>query len=150
MRFEKNKRKATVYRSDGQRVDVNFFLSLYAEEHSGKELILDILNSEAAFLPVEDIHTGEIFFINKGRIMYLEIAERDLEDETILSPQRYVQVELINNEVMDLSIFLEMPEDRSRVSDYLNFSQEFIYLCGKEKDVILNKAFVFSVKDLCS
>lgn len=148
MRVEKNKRKATLCRSDGVKLDVNFFLSPYAEEHSGKELILDILNSDSTFLPVEDIRTGEIFFLNKGNVMFLEIPERDLADETLLSPEKSVQVELTNHEILNLSLFMEMPEERSRVSDYLHFSLGFIYLCGKERDIILNKTFVFSVKDL--
>ncbi|OPY73174.1 MAG: hypothetical protein A4E62_00590 [Syntrophorhabdus sp. PtaU1.Bin002] len=148
MRIEKNKRRVTLCRSDGMKLDVNFFLSPYAEGHSGKELMLDVLNSNSAFLPVEDIHTGATFFLNKSEVMFLEIPERDLAEETVLNPQKSVQVELTNHEILNLSLFMEMPEDRSRVSDYLNFSPGFIYLCGKEKDIILNKSFVFSVKDL--
>jgi hypothetical protein len=148
MRVEKIKRKVTLCRSDGMKLDVNFFLSPYAEGHSGKELILDILNSDSTFLPVEDIHTGAIIFFNKSRVMSLDIAERDLVDETLLSQEKSVQVELTNNETLNMSFFLEMPEERSRVSDYLNSTPQFIYLCGKERDIILNKAFVFSVKDL--
>ncbi|MCX5850237.1 MAG: hypothetical protein NTW65_12420 [Deltaproteobacteria bacterium] len=148
--MEKIKRKATLCQSNGMKLDVNFFLSPYAEGHSGKELVLDILNSDSTFLPAEDISTGEIFFLNKGRVMFLELTERDLAEETLLSQEKSVQVELTNNETLNMSIFMEMPEERSRVSDYLNFSPEFIYLCGKEKDIILNKAFVYSVKDLSS
>ena len=148
MRLEKIKRRVTLYRSDNVKLDVNFFLSPYAEGHSGRELILDILNSNSTFLPVEDIHTGAIFFLNKNGVMSLEIPERDLADETVLNPEKSVQVELTNHEILNLSLFMEMPEERSRVSDYLNFSPGFIYLCGKEKDIILNKSFVFSVKDL--
>ena len=148
MKVEKNKHRATVLRSDGLKLDVNFFLSPYANEHAGKELILDILNSGSAFLPAEDVNTGAIYFINTDNIMYLEISERDLEEETLLSREKRVQIELTNHETLDMSFFIEMPEERSRVSDYLHFSPGFIYLCGKERDVILNKAFVFSVKDL--
>lgn len=148
MRVKKIKRKATLCRSDGMKLDVNFFLSPYADEHSGKELVLDILNSDLTFLPIEDIRTGEIFFLNKDSVMFLEIPERDLADETLLSPEKRVLVELTNNETLNMSIFMEMREERSRVSDYLNFSPGFIYLCGKEMDIILNKAFVYSVKDL--
>jgi hypothetical protein len=148
MRVEKIKRKVTLCRSDGMKLDVNFFLSPYAEGHSGKELILDILNSDSTFLPVEDIRTGAIIFFNKSRVMSLDITERDLVDETLLSQEKSVQVELTNNETLNMSFFLEMPEERSRVSDYLNSTPQFIYLCGKERDIILNKAFVFSVKDL--
>ena len=148
MQVKKIKHKATLCRSDGMKMDVNFFLSPYAEGHSGRELILDVLNSDSIFLPVEDIRTGAILFLNKSRIMSLEITERDLADETLLSPKISVQVELTNHETLNLNLFMEMPEERSRVSDYLNFSPGFIYLCGKERDIILNKAFVFSVKEL--
>jgi len=148
MRVEKNKRSATLCRSDGMKLDVNFFLSPYAEHHSGKELILDILNSDKMFIPVEEIHTGAIFFLNKGSIMFLELPERDLSDETLMTPKKRVQVELTNNQTLNLSVFMEMPEERSRVSDYLNFSPGFIYLCGEKRDIIMNKSFVFSVKDL--
>jgi len=148
VRVEKIKRKATLCRSDGRKLDVNFFLSPYAKGRSGKELILDVLNADSTFLPVEDINTGAIIFFNTDRIMSLEIDERDLSDETLLSQEKRVQVELINNETLRMSFFLEMPEERSRVSDYLNSPSRFIYLCGEETDMILNKAFVFSVKDL--
>jgi len=148
MRIEKNKRKVTLCRSDGMKLDVNFFLSPYAEGHSGRELILDVLNSTSAFLPVEDLSTGAVFCVNKNGVILLEIPERDLPEETILNPQKRVQVELTNHAVLDLSLFMEMPEERCRVSDYLNFSPGFIYLCGKDKDFILNKSFVFSVKEL--
>jgi hypothetical protein len=130
------------------KLEINFFLSPYAEAHSGRELILDLLNSNLAFLPVEDVRTGAIFFLNKGGVMFLEVPERDLAEETILNPEIAVQVELMNHEILNLSLFMEMPQERSRVSDYLNFSPGFIYLCGKEKDFILNKSFIFSVKDL--
>ena len=148
MRVEKIKRRVTLCRSDGVKLDVNFFLSPYAEGHSGKELILDILNSDSTFLPVEDMRTETILFLNKSGVMFLEVPERDLAEETVLNPEKNVQVELTNHEILNLSLFMEMPEERSRVSDFLNFSRGFIYLCGKEKDLILNKSFVFSVKDL--
>jgi len=150
MRLEKTKRRVVLYRSDGVKLDVNFFLSPYAEEHSGRERILDLLNSRSMFLPAEDIRTGAIFFLNKGGIMFLEIPERDLTDETVLNPQKNVEVELTNHQILSLSLFMEMPDEKSRISDYLNFSPGFIYLCGKENDFILNKSYVFSVKDLGS
>lgn len=100
------------------------------------------------FIPVEDIHNGVILSLNKGNIMFLELPERDLLDETLMAPKKLVQVELTNHQILNLSVFMELPEERSRVSDYLNFSSGFIYLCGKERDIIMNKAFLFSVKDL--
>jgi hypothetical protein len=145
--MEKHKRKATICQSDGLRLDVNFFLGRFAEEHSGKELIIDILNSKATFIPLEDIRKTDVLFLNKRKIVCLELYERDLSEETMLVPGIQVQVELTTGEVFNGDLFLEMPQDRSRVSDYLNFSPGFIYLGREEGDIILNKDFIFSVKD---
>ena len=147
MKMEKYKRKATVCRSDGLKLDVNFFLRRFAEQHSGKELIIDILNSKATFIPLEDIHQAGVLFLNKKKVMFLELYERDLAEETMLVPGIRVQVELTNGDILNGDLFLEMPQDRSRVSDYLNFSPSFIYLGREEGDIILNKEFMFSVKD---
>ena len=65
----------------------------------------------------------------------------------MLVPETEVQVELTNGQVLKGSLFLEMPQERSRVSDYLNFSPGFIYLGRKEGDLILNKEFMFSAKE---
>ena len=132
---------------DGLKQDVNFFLRQFAEGHSGKELFLDVMNSKASFIPLEDIKTNEIVFLNKSNVMFLEIHERDLTEETMLASEVSVHVELTNGQTLDGSFFLEMPQDRSRVSDYINFSPEFVYLCREEVDIILNKAFLFSVTE---
>jgi len=148
MQLKKDKRSATLCRSDGIKQDVNFFLSQFAEDHSGKELILDVLNSKVTFIPLEDIKTGEIFFLNKAGVMSIALHGRDLADETMLNPKVMVRVELTNGETLTGGFFVEMPQERSRVSDYLNFSPAFVYLCGDVKDIIFNKAFVFSVRDI--
>ncbi len=148
MRLQKDKRSATLCRSDGIKKDVNFFLSRFAEDHSGKELIIDVLNSNVTFIPLEDIKTGEILFLNKAGVMSMELHERDLADETMLNPKVMVRVELNNGETLTGGFFVEMPQERSRVSDYLNFSPAFVYLCGEVKDIIINKSFVFSVRDI--
>ena len=134
MRLEKIKRRVTLCRSDGMKLEVNFFLSPYAEGHSGREFLLDILNSNLTFLPVEDIRTNAILFLNKSKIMYLEIPERDLAEETVLNPEKVLLVELTNHEILNLSFFMEMPEERSRIMT-LNLSAHFIYLWeGKRPD----------------
>ncbi|GAG17642.1 unnamed protein product [marine sediment metagenome] len=65
----------------------------------------------------------------------------------MLAPEVPVEVELINGEILAGSFFVEMPPERSRLSDYLNFSPQFLYLCRQKWDIILNKAYMRSVKD---
>ena len=69
VRIEKQMRLVTVLRSDGLKQDVHCFLRTFAEEHSGKELIIDILNSKATFIPLKDPKTDEVCFLNKNRII---------------------------------------------------------------------------------
>ena len=147
MKIEKIKHKATVCGIEGWRLDVNFFLRQVAEEHSGREIILDILNSKAGFVALEDSQANEILLVNKGKVMYLELQERDLIKETMLAPEIPAEVALTNGEILAGSFFLQMPLERSRLSDYLNFSPQFLYLCREKGDIILNKSYIRSVKD---
>ncbi len=147
MKIEKFKSKANICWDNGWRLDVNFHLSPNAEEHTGKETILDVLNSKASFIPLENFQTNEIFFVNKTSIMLLDLPERDLTEETKLAPEAAVQIKLNNGKMLAGKFLIEMPPERARVSDYLNFSSEFLYLCREEGDIILNKVYIHSVKD---
>jgi hypothetical protein len=145
--IDKIRRRAAVRGYDGRRMEVNFFLREFAEEHSGRELILDILNSHTSFISIEDFENQGIVFVNKGRIMCVELPERDLLEQSMRSPQSHVSVELINGELLSGSFFIEMPPERSRMSDYLNFTPMFLYLCREQGDIILNKDYIAYMRD---
>ena len=147
MGIDKIRRKAAVRGYDGRRMEVNFFLREFAEEHSGRELILDILNSHTSFISIEDFENQGIVFVNKGRIMCVELPERDLLEQSMRSPQSHVSVEMLNGEILSGSFFIEMPPERSRMSDYLNFTPMFLYLCREQGDIILNKDYIAFVRE---
>jgi len=147
VKINKFRHKATVCGSDDWRLEVNLFLRQVAEEHSGREIILDILNSKASFIPLEDFQANEILLVNKSKIMCVELKERDLTEETMLAPEIPVEVKLTNGEILTGGLFLAMRSERSRLSDCLNFSPQFLYLCREKGDIILNKSYVFSVKE---
>ena len=44
------------------------------------------------------------------------------------------------------SFFIRMPPDSRRLSDFLNLTPRFIYLCLDQNDRILNKDYLLSVK----
>jgi len=147
VKIDKFKRRATIHGPDGWTLDAHFFLRMFAQDHSGREILLDILNSRITLIPVEDIQADEILLINKNRVMYLQLPERDLIEETLLSPEVPVQIDLIDGGILTGSFLLEMPPERSRLSDFINFSPPFVYLCREEGDLIVNKAYVLSVRD---
>ena len=100
MKVDKFKRQATLRVSTGGRLDVNFFLSYSTDEHPGRELIIDILNSERSFIPLEDILKDEILMIGKNRFMDVELTDRDLLPETQEAREIGVQIELIHGDLV--------------------------------------------------
>jgi hypothetical protein len=146
MKIEKFKRLATLLTSTGGKLEVNLFLRYFTEIRSGPEHLVDVLNSDGTFVPMEDVLGDEILLIAKNQIMGLELSERDLMPETLGAPSVSVRVELINGEALEGSFFIEMPEDRSRLSDFLNYTPQFIYLCHDHNDFILNKTYILTIK----
>jgi hypothetical protein len=146
MKIEKFKRSATLRVSSGGSLDVNFFLSYSSETHPGRELIIDILNSERSFVPLEDVLKDEILMIGKNMFMDVELPETDLLPEILEAPEIPVQIELINGDILEGSFYTDLPPDKLRLSDYLNFTPQFIYLCRDQNDIILNKDYILSLK----
>jgi hypothetical protein len=146
MKVDKFKRQATLRVSTGCVLDVYFFLSYSTEKHPGRELIIDILNSERSFIPLEDILKDEILMIGKNRFMDVELTDRDLLPETQEAREIEVQIELINGDLVEGIFYTDLPSDKLRLSDYLNFTPQFIYLCREQNDVILNKDYILSLK----
>lgn len=146
MKVDKFKKQATLRVSTGGRVDVNFFLGYTSEKHPGRELIIDVLNSERSFIPLEDVLKDEILMIGKNMFMDVEVDERDLLPEALEAREIVVQIELINGDILEGSFFTDLPPDRLRLSDYLNYTPQFIYLCRDQNDLIVNKDYILSLK----
>jgi hypothetical protein len=146
MKVDKFRKQATLRVSTGGNLDVNFFVNYSTEEHSGRELIIDVLNSKRSFIPLEDILKDEILMIGKNRFMEVELTERDLLPQTLAGQEIPVQIELINGDILEGSFFTDLPPDKLRLSDYLNHTPQFIYLCRESNDVILNKDYILSLK----
>ena len=147
MIITKGRRNAVVHWSDDRFTGVFFFLQDYAEGHSGRELILDVLNSSSNFIPMEDAESKKVSLVNKQRIRWIELKEREIHDETGLSQEQFVQAEMIGGKVIRGRVPVEMPPERSRLSDHLNFTPQFIYLIQEDRDLILNKSYLLSVWD---
>jgi len=146
MKIDKFKRQATLRVSTGGNLDVNFFLNYSSEARQGRELIIDVLNSDRSFIPLEDVLKDEILMIGKNRFMDVELLERDLLPETLEGQKIPVQIELINGDTLEGSFFTDLPPDKLRLSDFLNHTPQFVYLCRDQHDIILNKEYILSLK----
>ena len=146
MKIDKFKRQATLRVSTGGNLDVHFFLNYSSEARQGRDLIIDVLNSDRSFIPLEDVLKDEILMIGKNRFMDVELLERDLLPETLEGQKIPVQIELINGDKLEGSFFTDLPPDKLRLSDFLNHTPQFIYLCRDQHDIIINKEYILSLK----
>ncbi len=148
MIISKTRRSAVVHWSDNRFMEVSFFLQAYAEGHSGRELILDVFNSTHDFLPLEETQQKKIILANKRRIRWVELKEKDLLDDVMFPQEQLVEVEMSGGTVFGGKFPVEMPPERSRLSDHLNFTPQFLYLIRETGDLILNKSYLLFVRDM--
>ena len=97
-------------------------------------------------ISIDELYLYWILMIGKNRFMQVELSERDLLPETLEGHEIPVQIELINGDTLEGSFFTDLPPDRLRLSDFLNHTPQFIYLCRDQDDVILNKDYILSLK----
>ena len=146
MQVDKIRKKATIAVSNGQKRDANFFLSQHSGSHSGSETVFDVVNSQNSFIPLEDNITKDIFIVSKDQLMIVELSEREYSLK--LHPNKVqIKVEMINNESIDGEVFIDMPQSRSRLSDYFNIFHKFVYMYRNQGDLILNKSYILSVSE---
>ena len=146
LKIEKFKCRANVHFSTGGSLDVHFFLGYQAETHSGPETLLDVLNSDRTFVPVEDILMNEVLLIGKTRIVYLELPEAGAVIEGKDLVKLPVTVELVNGETLRGSFLTDLPPESRRTSDHLNLMPQYICLQSNPKCFVINKGYVLSVK----
>ena len=128
VKIVKFKQRGTILFSTQGSLDVNLFLSYQAEGHAGQETILDLLNSDRTFIPVEDVLTNEILLIGKTRIVHVALDERNEKSETPGLVELPVALELLNGEMVEGSFFTDLPDGKKRLSDYLDLTGQFICL----------------------
>jgi hypothetical protein len=148
MIIHKTRRSAVVHWSDNRSLEVSFFLHAYAEGHSGRELILDVFNSTHDFLPLEETRHNKIILVNKRHVRWVELKEKDLLDDVMFPQEQLVEVEMAGGTVFTGKFPVEMPPERSRLSDHLNFTPQFLYLTRETGDLILNKSYLLFVRDM--
>ena len=147
MQIDKIKRKAKIVMSNSKELNANFFLSQHSESHRGGETVFDIVNSQNSFIPLEDNLTKDIIFISKDQLMIVELSVSEYAPRIDPNKAR-IQIEMVNNEKIDGYVFIDMPQIKSRVSDYFNIFHQFVCIYKDQGDLILNKAYILSVKEI--
>ena len=135
-------RKAEVLFSDGSRLSGNFFVSSTSPTHSGSESIWDMLTSERLYLPFQS-DQGDILLIQiECIVMVLLVGNDEMNKDLPYTKTISDQVCFLTGETLEGKFYLDLPESRSRLSDFLNENIKFFYLEAQEKDYLVNSRFV--------
>lgn len=144
LKVPKVKAPLTIHFSGGSNVMGEAFLSPQSPHRFGKENILDLLNNEDFFFPLEAETTSSIRLIHKKSIVYITTHEENEER----FPGKPVSVIIIRSDGEELAgdLTIEGPSHRSRVLDFFNTSNGlFFKLEAKGKTYYINKQYVREV-----
>lgn len=146
-KITKNRQQVLLTLADGSDLAGEVFLSLYDVHGQGPQRVGNLLNeSEEAFVPVKT--AGGTVHINTANIVMAATPAADEGDELMMLGKKYrVQVTTLHGKTVEGDIFVDLPQDRSRVSDYLNRPDRFFRLFLSERIVYIGSRFVISVRD---
>ena len=144
------KRKISVrlHLDSGDRLEGHVFLDYIDVIHRGDQTLLDKLNDDYEWFPLA--LPGGVEITNRGRVVSLEpgdgVPEGMIRKEN--SPvfrREEVTVKLVDGRRLSGQIAMDLPDEFSRVSDFLNFPQSFFALERSEGPVLIAKEHVLAI-----
>lgn len=145
-KITKNRRSVSFTLADGSRIEGYVFLSLYEAGHEGPQRVGDLLNNVDAFIPV-DTPDG-MLHLNIGNIVSAETPILEEKNDLMtLGAGHNVLITTSLGSVIDGEVFVNLPHERNRVSDYLNHGERFFRVFLAEKIVYIGSRFILTVKD---
>ncbi len=109
----------------GRKESVTIYLDTVSETHAGPETVAEALNRERAFLPVRSRETQETFLVRRSAIR--RVADNHDPSKTLSHDENVgfvdlVRLELDSGESIEGTLATVLPPDRSRLSDFFNFT----------------------------
>jgi hypothetical protein len=145
-KITKNRRSVSFTLADGSNVEGYVFLSLYEACHEGPQRLGNLLNSVDTFIPV-DTPNG-LLHLNIVNIIaaYTPLSE-EKSDLMTLGARHRVQINTSLGSVIEGEIFVNLPNERNRVSDYLNQGERFFRVFLQETIVYIGSRYIVTVRD---
>jgi hypothetical protein len=132
---------------DGASLSGDVFLDYIDPVHRGEQTLLDLFNKDAAWLPLA---TPEgIRVVNRDRVLTVEPGpgvkpEMVRRDNAAVFRRERVVLYLPGLEIGGM-IAMDLPDEFSRVSDFLNFPEEFFAVETADGPVLACKSRVSSL-----
>ena len=125
-------------------------LQPFAEHHAGRERPVDLFNRPEPFFVVT-LEGEQPLFLAKSQVIYLKLAAppvTDDPDRASAARRIELELELADGTLIEGIVSLEIPPDRLRVLDFLNFAPQFFVVSTADAVRIVNRDHVRAVSPL--
>jgi hypothetical protein len=145
------KRKVSVHvvLETGENLRGNLFLDFIDVIHRGEQTILDKLNDDYPWfaLALED---GPVSVVNRSKVVLVEpgagvVPRMVRNDNSPVFRRERVTLKLAQDRTLVGQLAMDLPDEFSRVSDFLNFPQNFFALETDEGPVLVSKDHVVTL-----
>lgn len=143
----KRKVEVRVHLVDGEVCHGSVFLDYIDVIHRGEQTLLDKLNDDYLWFPMGG---DGLQILNRSHVILVE-PETGLAANLVCSQnspvyrREHVTVRLQGGREIDGQIAMDLPDDFSRVSDFLNFPQNFFAVETSRGPVLVSKEHVISL-----
>ncbi|MBN2468353.1 MAG: hypothetical protein JXD19_09390 [Deltaproteobacteria bacterium] len=142
LRVPKKKIPLLVNLVGGTKVKGCIFLSHQSPIRLGGELVIDLLNNDEPFFPIEIEDAASIQIVNKKNAVFITTAEEDTKEEEIGKKQT-ITVRLVDGQEVSGELIIDQPEYKSRVLDFLNNQEgQFFRLYAPPESHYINTNYV--------
>ena len=139
---QKSELSVVVFQADGSIMKGVVFLSATAYNHAGKQTLLDLLKEPGDFFPFRS-ESGEFCVTNKQTITHIRFVPPEQEEEyQSLGDRENVEIKFVGGEQLGGTVVIEMPEERSRLFDFINVMEGFFLLQNEEAHYLVNVSHV--------
>jgi hypothetical protein len=136
---------ASLLLTDGNRRPGKIYVMERVPQHTGPETPLDMLNRAEGFFPFRPAGDETVLLVTKAHTIMLSIAaDATAQDPARLSAAKLVAVELtlVGGSTLQGFATAELPEQHSRVLDYLNGAGPFFAVSASDEFHFVNRAHV--------
>ena len=152
LRVLKERMAATVTLSNGRTVHGYVFVSGFSASHSGPERVKDVLNGDGGFFPFEVNEGPEpaTVLFNRNHVVMVDLES---DDELRQVPgyehatRRTVSMLLSSGQRLDGLVRVLRPMGRDRLSDHARQGEQFWYLEGRNRTLLVNTQHVLEMTD---
>lgn len=128
--------------ANGERLEGSVFLDYIDPIHRGEQTLLDKFNDDSAWFPLATARGLEM--VNRETVWLVEpgdgiSAEQVRRETSVVFRTEQVTLRLPDGTVVEGRIAMDLPDEFSRVSDFLNFPEDFCALETDEGPVLVAK-----------